>query len=237
MIKVVIALGCFDSIHLGHRKILETTRVLSERFGVKPAVFLFDGDLYSALGLSCGVVFTTEEKIDKINALGIENVLKVVPDKEFLSVSARDFLRWLDTRFDVLGYVCGEDYTFGKNAEAGVGFLKEYALKTGKFVEIIPEVKMDGERVSTTEVKNLISNGKVEKANILLGEDYSVYGVVTHGRGEGKTIGFPTANVSVNAEKTKLKSGVYAGYTVIDGKKYKAVINYGDAPTFGFKEN
>jgi riboflavin kinase/FMN adenylyltransferase len=234
--KLVLALGNFDALHVGHIKIIEETKRLAKENSAIPAIFTFEGDLSAYLGKGNGVAFTFMEKIEKLETLGIH---KVVYDKltpEFMDLNKTEFLEYLIKKYDIAGFVCGDDFTFGKNAEGNGEYLKEFAEKNGQFLKIVSEVTYNGERASTTRLKKLLSDGNMIEAKGILGDKaYFISGKVLHGRGQGKSIGYPTVNIEIPAEKYSLKEGVYAGYTVIDGVKYKAVINYGSAPTFNYK--
>ena len=234
MNKIILALGYFDSIHIGHRKIIEKTVALSKKYGVKPALFSFDGDLAKFLGKPSGQVFTKTEKETILNKLGIDLIVYAPISKEYLSMSKTEFLQQLNDKYDIVGYVCGDDFTFGAKAQGNTNDLTDYSITHNQFLEVISEVSYDKKRVSTTRIKDLLSLGDIKSVNQLLGDDYFISGKVISGRGDGTKIGLPTANLSINAEKYKIKLGVYGGYVYIDGIKYKTVINYGNAPTFDF---
>ena len=236
MNKIILALGYFDSIHIGHRKIIEKTIELSIKYGAKPALFSFDGDLAKFLGKPSGQVFTKKEKEIILNKLGIDFIVYAPITKEYLSMSKNEFLEQLNERYNIVGYVCGDDFTFGAKAQGNTNDLLDYSITHNQVLEVISEVSYDKKRVSTTRIKDLLSLGDIKSVNSLLGEDYFITGKVILGRGDGKKIGLPTANISFANEKFKIKSGVYGGYVYIDDVKYKAVINYGDAPTFDFNK-
>ena len=234
MNKIILALGYFDSIHIGHRKIIEKTVELSKKFGVQPALFSFDGDLAKFLGKPCGQVFTKSEKEEILHGLGIDFLVYAPITKEYLSLSKNEFLEQLNAKYDIVGYVCGDDFTFGAKAQGNTDDLSNYSITHNQFLEVISEVSYDSLRVSTTRIKELLSLGKIIEVNKLLDSDYFISGKVISGRGDGSKIGLPTANISFAEEKYKIKPGVYGGYVYIDGVKYKTVINYGVAPTFNF---
>ncbi|MBO7186771.1 MAG: riboflavin biosynthesis protein RibF [Clostridia bacterium] len=235
--KTIVALGNFDAIHVGHIKIINETVKIAKQNGAIPVLFTFDGDLSAYLGKSLGVAFTQNEKLIKIKKYGIEKVIFAPINDSFLSKTKEEFLTWLDEQVEVLGYVCGDDFSFGLKAEGNVLYLKEYAEKNGKILSVISEVLFNKERASTTKLKEYLKLGEMQLVtNLLGGEDYFISGTVVSGRGKGKTIGFPTVNLAFSNEKFPIKEGVYAGYTYIDDKKYKVVINYGNAPTFDFND-
>ena len=134
--------------------------------------------------------------------------------------------------FNPVAIVCGEDYTFGKNREGTAEYLQNFCLNNGIVCRIAPILYAHGEKISSTLIKKLLSEGNVKTANALIGGKYFISGKVLHGRAVGRTIGFPTLNVEIPPQKAPLKTGVYATETIIDGKRYKSVTNYGSAPTF-----
>ena len=231
--KKVIALGYFDSVHIGHVAVIDSAKRLAKRLGSSLTVFTFGGNLKKALSLADKtVVFTASERADVFEGLGGFSVLYASTEREFLSLSAKEFLDYLNAQENVVAYVCGRDYRFGVNGSGDVEFLMSYAKERFQTLEVVDIKTVDGKKVSTTLIKELLATGNVIKANELLGRDYFITGIVEKGRSVGKKLGFPTANISVNRDKTELKNGVYYGYGVLDGKKYVAVINYGAKPTF-----
>ena len=234
---VVIALGYFDSVHLGHQKVINNACVLAKQNNAKTVVFTFKGNLKGALG--CGkekTVFTFKEREKFIKALGVDEIYFAPTDKEFLSLSKLDFLDKLCSTYNVLGFVSGEDYRFGKFGEGNTEFLSEYAKNNGQTYVIVDTLSTDSEKISTTLIKSLLSDGKVKQVNALLGRKYSITGEVFADRKVGRTIGFPTLNIKVDKDKHQLKDGVYYGGITLDGVDYKAVINYGARPTYGLEE-
>ena len=235
--KVIIALGHFDSVHLGHRTVIKTAVDTAKATGVLPAVFMFYGDLKGSIKKSnTRPVYSLEKRIDLIKSLGIDEFYIAPVSEEFLSYSASDFLDLLNDKFEILGYVSGDDYRFGKNATGDVEFLKEYAKNKGQKTYVVKEQTANGLRISTTLIKEHLITGNVKMANALLGQNYAISGNVIEGRKVGRNLGFPTVNVAIDNETLNLKSGVYQGATTIDNKTYKAIINYGARPTYSLDE-
>lgn len=234
MESFVVALGYFDALHIGHAKIIEQTKTIAYKKGALPAVFTFDGDLAEFLGKPSGQVFTQEERKVKLKALGIDKIIYAPLTKEFLSLSKKEFLEWLNANYNVVGYVCGDDFTFGKNAQGKTFDLISYAKNKNQSVTIVDEISINKKRVSTTAIKEYLKNGFISDANAMLGDFYSVSGKVIKGRGDGRTIKTPTVNLAFDDKKFMPKEGVYGGYTIIDGSRFYCLINYGTAPTFSF---
>lgn len=240
--SVVIALGFFDCVHIGHRAVIGAAIKTAKKYGAVPAVFTFDGNLKEKLlsaenkAAEDKTVFTPEERKDYICALGVHEIFFAPVSFEFLNKTPSSFLDYLNEIYTIKGYVCGEDYRFGKGGEGDTEFLKGYARSHSQSVEVIGTVILKDEKVSTTKIKSLLSSGEVEKANELLGASYFVKGVVFEDRKVGTAMGFPTINVKIAPDKLKLKDGVYGGHITVGGKFYKTIINYGARPTFSLSE-
>ncbi len=232
--KPVVALGNFDGIHVGHQKLIETTVKISRSIGGTPVLFTFYPHPLKVINSRAEpfIIQTFREKARIARSFGIEVIVCVRFTKEFAQMTPEEFVKGV--LVDRLGVECvcvGHDYTFGKNASGSVKTLREYGLKYGFRVVVIPPVKIDGIVVSSTKIREFLANGDIENANRFLGRPYRISGVVKMGAGRGRRLGFPTANIYPKCELI-LKSGVYAGYGYVEGKKYKAAINVGSNPTF-----
>lgn len=234
--KVVIALGFFDSVHKGHRAVIGAAKEKALTTGSSLAVFSFAENLKHALGFCDTVVYDSEERRIILKELGVEEILFAPVSEDFLSLTKTEFLDYINSVYDITAYACGDDYTFGKFGEGDVRFLREYAKSHGQDVTVCKDVTFGGEKISTTKIKKLLTDGDVVSANELLGRKYSVTGTVFEDRKVGSKLGFPTVNIKIGMEKTRLKDGVYAGEVFIGEKKYRAIINYGARPTFGLDD-
>jgi riboflavin kinase/FMN adenylyltransferase len=232
MKSIVLALGYFDALHLGHQSLIQETVKQAKILNADPYLFTFNGDLGAFLNKTDGVVFTLTERLNLLKNFGIDNVFLAPLNSDYLGLSKKDFLDDLNSKFNIKAYVCGDDFKFGFKAQGDTNYLLEYAKTKNQQVFIKSEVAYLNDRVSTSRIKKLLKQGDICKVNALLGFDYHVTGDVIHGRGVGKTLQFPTVNLDYNKDKFALKNGVYVGYTVVDGKKYNCIINYGCAPTF-----
>lgn len=234
--SVCIALGFFDSVHKGHRAVISTAKRIAKQLKVATAVFSFAENLKKALGKDDKTVYSAKERKKILKAMGVDEIYFAPVTEEFLSMDKESFLKFLDELFDVKGYVCGKDYTFGKFGAGNVEYLKEYAESHDRKVFVCDDIVSGGEKISTTRIKKLLSVGFVKQANELLGRRYSVSGKVFEDRKVGHKLGFPTVNIKIEADKACLKNGVYAGGLKIDKKDYRAIINFGARPTFGLAE-
>ena len=215
--KYIIALGFFDCLHVGHRKLIEKTIELSKENGLKPAVFTFDDNFFKLL-----------------SEIGIQEVFVGTPSSKFIEMSALDFLSYLDN-LGVVGVVCGEDFTFGSD-RWGSQELYEWALCTGKGYYLQKTAKFNNEKISSQSIRKLIQDGRIREANALLKREFFIMGKVVSGRGEGKKFGYPTANINTSSNKLIPQLGVYKTHTYVDGKRYLSLTNVGHAPTFNVEK-
>lgn len=229
----VVALGYFDGVHIGHRWVIENAKKLKEQLNAKLVVWTFEGNLKFALGKGEEKYIYTSFEREKIYlSLGADEVYFAPTDKQFLSMSDLEFLTFINSKYNVCAYVCGDDYRFGKDAKGDIKTIQNFADKNNQIVKVCPPIIVDGVRVSTSAIKNLLKNGEIEKANQFLGHYFSICGIVESGRKDGRKLGYPTANLKIDKHKQMVKDGVYCGYSVVNGKKYPAIINCGNCPTF-----
>lgn len=230
----VVALGYFDSVHLGHRKVIEEAKALAKELSASVTVFTFGGNLRAMLSRRDDkFVYSLEERKEVLKEMGIDRVFVQQVDFNFLSMGKLAFLNWINRKFDIKGYVCGVDYKFGKFAKGTVEDLQKHAEANGQILKIVETLDDDGKKISTSRIKTLLSAGDLKNANALLGRPYSVSGTVVKDRGVGTTLGFPTANLKLEKHKQPLREGVYAGHIILDGVNKDAIINFGSRPTFG----
>lgn len=225
----VIALGFFDCMHLGHRALLNEAKSIADKYNCMVAMFTFSNNHFKVLGKDTKLIYTIEERRQIFEDLGVDLTVCSVFDKNFMAMKSEEFLGRLFS-YDIKGVVCGFDYSCGSDIAKSSDVVR-YCNGKGVECHVVGEVTVGGEKVSSTLVRNLLTSGNVEKANKLLSQDFFICGTVVHGRGVGHTIGFPTANVAVAADKL-LPVGVYGGYVYIDGVRHKAIVNIGSKPTF-----
>lgn len=210
-------LGGFDGLHVGHRTLLSRAK----ESGLPVGVMTIVGGKEKSL-------FTFPEREEIFKAAGVDFVFEL-PFEEIKDLAPIKFLQMLETHFSPKLFVCGTDFRFGAKAAGTAEMLKR---STQVCVEIIPLVEMDGEKVSSSYVKNLLGKGEIERVNGLLTHAFFLVGQVYADRKIGRTIGFPTANIPYPAGKYPLKIGVYETRVCVDGKAYKGITNYGARPTF-----
>ncbi len=235
----VVALGNFDGVHQGHKILLDNVKVEAEYLDVPSAVLLFTQHTKDVLnhGQRQKILTNKDQKLDILNALGIDIVYEVEFNKRFMSLSPKEFVKnVLVDKVDAKGVVVGFDYTFGYKASGNQHTLKElcqqYKIKT----TIIPPIFVDKQMISSTRIRQLIRDGKVSYANRLMGRPYAIQGFVKEGKKYGQTRGVPTANINLNDDYVIPLRGVYDTNIIIEGVKYKAATSVGYNPTFQEKE-
>ena len=231
---VVACIGYFDGMHKGHQALVNATIEKAKELGVESGLITFDPDPWVTLRDAKDVKHITplQQRINIAVELGIKNIFILNFTKEMAALSPVDFIKVLDS-CNIKALICGFDYHYGQFGKGDIESLKRDA----DFEVIVIDAVSDSEgKISSTRITNLIEEGEVHKAEELLGYAYRVEGYVVHGNAKGRTIGYPTANVSVPSEYLEPKSGVYACFALIDGKKYKAMLNIGHNPTFNYTE-
>lgn len=230
--EVCLALGYFDSVHLGHRNLISVAKSYSESHGVGCAVATFSNNAYKLFNTFGAQVYTYTERCELLEGL-CDYVLPMRFDTRFKNNTAEHFLDTLISKHNIKALVCGYDYLFGAGAKGDAQFLQSYCKEHGIDCIVVPKFELDGERVSTTAVKAMLERGEIEKANAFLGNPYTLSGRVVRGRGAGRMFDIPTANVKVPPSKLLPKLGVYGATCEVDGKIYDCAVNIGGRPTFG----
>ncbi len=225
--KSIICLGYFDALHKGHKSLINYAKTVAEKEGLKLGVLLFTGNK------SESDVFTFNERIIILKTLGVDFIIYAHLDSEFMSISPKRFTDVLFNNYNVKSVVCGEDYTYGYMAKGNVSTLIESAKEYG--VSVFKKQKIcdkHSQVISTTRIKNYLKNGEISVANELLDGNYFIFEKVLKGKGVGKNLGFPTANMMLSSDKFLIKQGVYLTFVIIDNKIYSALTNVGKQPTF-----
>ena len=235
--KTVIALGCFDSVHLGHQKVIKTAKKYADENGFTLTVFTFSGNLKAIINNSEEKnVYLPFERETFFKNLGADHIYFAPSTKEFLSTDKKDFLNELNKKYDISCYVSGVDYTFGAFGKGDAQYLTDYAKSHNQKHIVVETLNMFNQKISTTLIKEHLKKGEIVKANALLDRPFSICGKVFKDRQVGKELGFPTANLKIDKDKICVKDGVYVGKTIVDGQAYLSIINCGNRPTFNVDE-
>ena len=231
----VTTIGTFDGVHIGHQKILKKVVSMAREQGYIPVVLTLFPHPRMVLQKddSIKLLNTIDERISLLKSSGIEKVIVKTFTKEFSNLSANDYVKTilveeLNTKQIVIGY----DHHFGKNRSANINDLKRFAKIYDFKVEEISAQDIEDVTVSSTKIRNALHHGKVDLANSFLGYNYYITGTVVKGKGLGRTIDFPTANIKVNANYKLIPSdGVYVIKSLIADEDVFGMMNIGTNPT------
>lgn len=219
--KIILCLGFFDGLHIGHKKIISEAKKIVGKVGV----LTFDNSVYNLKNNDDVLLTPSNMKISILEGLGIDYYFELKMNNRLLSTSKEVFIECLN-KINPSVCVCGPDYTFGKNKEGNVDYLKQ-----NFDTKIVPFEIVDNFKVSTRNIFLEISAGNFEKANKLLGRNYTISGIVAEGLKNGRKFGYPTANIRLDDNYFMPKEGVYFGIITIDGVRYDAIASYGTHPT------
>ncbi len=231
---LVLAIGFFDGLHRGHREIVRSLLRL-RRPGYRAAVLTFRNHPATHLRPDRipPLITTVEERVGLLASTGIDELFLVPFDDGIARTDARSFLvDVLSGTLGVRGLVTGENFRFGRDRQGDAALARETLGERGVPVIAVPPLIDNDERISSTRIRAALVRGDVETANRLLGEPYTIRGRVHLGFGRGHDLGFPTANLSVPAEKTLPADGVYAATARYDGQDYRCLMSIGSNPTF-----
>lgn len=236
MNKLALALGTFDGLHRGHINVLNETKKLGE-YGFTPSVLLFDCHPQKAIsGISPPLLITNEDKEKFVREMGLCPV--PVSFADIRDLSPEEFLRdILIEKLRAGAVVSGENFRFGKNGSGDSRVLCTLCEKYGIIYKTAGSVTFDGGLISATRIRSALKNGDIESANAMLGRNFFYDFLVVEGNKIGKKFfGFPTINQRFPADFIDLKHGVYASQTLVDGKYFPSVTNFGSHPTVGETE-
>ena len=232
----VLALGFFDGIHLGHAALLNKTRERARELGLTPAAMSFDTHPDTLVfGTSVPLLNTMAERELLMHRLcGIEEVIFAHFDEAMMHMPWEAFIEdYLIRQLHARHVVCGHDFHFGDRGQGNPDRLREKCRALGVGCDVIPEIQLDGQCVSSTAIRALLRAGDCKAAVRLLGHGQLVTGTVQKGAGRGAGLGFPTANLPFSPDVLVPAFGVYRAEVELDGRRYPACVNIGVHPTLG----
>jgi riboflavin kinase/FMN adenylyltransferase len=230
--ELSVALGTFDGVHRGHQKIIEQAVLKAKEKKIKSAVFTFNNHPYSIIrpDKNLHLITDNEAKAQLIQNLGVDYLFFVDFDKEFSRLDYIDFIKFLKKNLNAKVIVCGYNYTFGNNGSGNPVLLKYYEDILNYEVKVIEKVTYRNKKISSSIIRELLTNGKISEANMLLGYNYFFYGEVIQGKELANKLGFPTANIKLS-NNLCIKNGVYITLTRLNDKLYPSITNIGYTPT------
>jgi riboflavin kinase/FMN adenylyltransferase len=236
--NAVVTIGNFDGVHIGHQALLQTVVEKAHRIGGTAIALTFDPHPMRVISANGHPPLITlkEQKAELIARTGIDVLLQIPFTLEFSTITARSFVEdLLIRRIGMKVLVVGNDYTFGRNREGNLDLLKQWAPEMGFDVVVVGWIQSangESERISSTRVRELVMQGRMEDAKKLLGRHYQIRGLVAGGRNRGgRLLGFPTANLNLQDELSP-KEGIYAVTVEHGSDVYQGVANIGYSPTF-----
>ncbi len=228
-----VAVGNFDGLHLGHRKILSRLCARAGRSGLRSLVLTFAPHPERALGRSSvRMIDTPEDRLGRLRATCVDAVVVNAFDEAFSRLSCGEFVEGvLREKLGAREVVVGAGFRFGRDRRGGTDLLKRLGRPLGLRVHVVPPARVAGRVVSSTAVRRLLERGRVEEAARFLGRPYEVRGRVAPGERRGRRLGFPTANLETRNEI--LPEGVFITETVVGGRARPSLTSIGTNPTFG----
>jgi riboflavin kinase / FMN adenylyltransferase len=232
--RPVLTIGSFDGVHLGHRRIIQ--QLINHALNGESILITFEP--HPRLVINPGdktlkLLNTLQEKINLLSELGLHHLVVVPFDDAFRALTAKEYIAdFIIKKFKPSTLIIGYDHHFGNNREGNLQLLKDMQSDYNYEVTEIPKQEIDDLAVSSTKIRNYLQEGNMNMANQMLVQPYSISGTVVHGDARGRTIGYPTANLSLHHRYKLIPgNGVYAIRAQFQGKHYGGMMNIGTRPT------
>jgi riboflavin kinase/FMN adenylyltransferase len=231
---VALTVGSFDGVHLGHLEVIAHLGRAAQAAQAAPALITFEPHPRCVLDpANCPSSITTlREKLDAVEKAGVAHAIVLRFDRELMSLSPQEFVDRLSAVMDIRAWVIGFDFAFGRGRTGNAEWLRAH----GQMVDVVPPFKIEGRELHSSEIRRLVTAGEVDTANRLLGREFSMSGPVEAGARVGRTLGFPTANISPEPNKLVPALGAYAGRVIAPEGEFVAALSVGYRPTFGGTE-
>jgi len=230
---MIVVLGAFDGFHKGHQALFDSASKMALHLEDSWGVVTFSPHPQAVLSSDgFSFLFTEREREILARFFGIPELIRIQFTRKLAEMEPDDFVCFLEERFFIRGLVVGEDFRFGRLRKGNASMLKKLAHARGWHTSIVPQVSFGGKKISSSQIRELVSLGDVWTAGDMLGYPFFLNGAVSHGEGRGKVLGFPTANIVPCAGKILPDRGVYAGAAAVEGEVFPAAINIGFNPTF-----
>jgi riboflavin kinase/FMN adenylyltransferase len=239
--NAVITIGTFDGVHCGHQQIINTLKEAAQQAGGESVIITFHPHprkVVSSAVTGIRLINTLKERIELIEQTGIDHLVVVPFTEYFANQTAEEYISdFLVDKFHPHTIIIGYDHRFGRERVGDYKLMEDKAAVYNYRLMEIPVHLLDTIKVSSSNIREAILHGRIEEANKLLGYPFFFEGEVVHGDKIGRTLGYPTANLkSTDEEKIVLGDGIYAVYTEVEGKRYKAMMSIGFRPTVNGKK-
>ncbi|MBH1959861.1 MAG: bifunctional riboflavin kinase/FAD synthetase [Flavobacteriia bacterium] len=231
---LALSIGMFDGVHRGHQTIIKNLNSAAAHKGLESAILTFWPHPRTVFSPNddLKLLNTIEEKTYLLEKDGVQHLFLKEFNEEFRNLTGEEFVKQiLVEKLNVRHLIIGHDHTFGKNRSGDFKLLQKMAPDFGFEVEQVEAVDFQDTHISSTQVRNALMNANIDAANEMLGYHYSVSGEVVHGKKLGRTIGYPTANITVNAMKILPKNGAYIVDVFIEEQQFKGMLSIGTNPT------
>ncbi|PEL10774.1 bifunctional riboflavin kinase/FAD synthetase [Bacillus sp. AFS017336] len=232
--ETVLALGFFDGVHIGHQQVIKTAKEIADEKGLLLSVMTFDPHPSAILGNrddAISYLTPLALKVKWMEKLCVDQLFVVEFSEEFANLQPQEFVDQYIISLNAKHVVAGFDFSFGKYGKGNMESLPFHSR--GEFTQsTVTKFVLDEEKVSSTRIREAIKAGEMEDATHLLGRQYQIKGIVVDGDKRGRTIGFPTANISVSIPYALPSVGVYAVKCIVNGQLYEGMCNIGYKPTF-----
>lgn len=232
--QCVLALGNFDGVHLGHRRLLDSGLEKASQLGIKLCVLLFDPHPMKTLFPErvIGLLMTQAEQMEAFSEIGVDSVYLLPFNQEMANTSPEKFVKEILIRMGVRHIVVGFNYSFGALGKGTPGDLQHLGQEYGFGVSVLQAQTSEGRVISSTAIRKALLQGDIDQAKRLLGRIPCLSGKVIEGEKRGRELGYPTANLKVADDLLIPKRGVYAVWADIDGQRVLGMMNIGMKPTF-----
>jgi riboflavin kinase / FMN adenylyltransferase len=234
----VLTIGVFDGVHLGHKQLIIELTKQANRDKLVSGVVTFRQHPEDVLSAGKKLPFLTDiaTRISLLKDAGADFVVPLTFTSELAGMDAKTFMALLQKHLKMRGLIIGPDFALGKERKGNIESLTELGKKTGFRVTVVPPLKINGEVVSSTAIRQALAGGNMEKYHTLTGRPFSLQGKVVSGAGRGGGLGFPTANLDIKKGQAIPPDGVYCGLAHINGSTFQTMTNIGRNPTFGENE-
>lgn len=233
----VLTIGTFDGLHRGHQDVINQLKTAARSLHAQSVVVAFHPRpkaVFAPDRFGQDYLTTPEQRIALFEQIGIDVLILIPFTLEFAQTTARDFMRDISERLNLVQICVGHDFALGKNREGNIDKLRELGREFNYTVCEIDQYKLDGQLVSSTQIRAAVAAGDVRRAAHLLGRYFSLTSHVIEGAKRGRSLGFPTANLAVPPEHLLPANGVYASYVQLAGQSRRrpSVTNVGVRPSF-----
>lgn len=231
--KTYIALGSFDGLHMGHLSLINKTIELAKENNIKSMVFTFKNHPLTVINsdIAPKLIISNDEKTKLLKDLGIDILNYAEFNDKFMKINPEDFICNLLKHYNAKGFVVGFNYRFGYKNLGDVDLLQNLSEKYNFHIYIVKPVKVNGEVISSSKIRHLISEGDISKANYFLTRTFMLEGKVIKGKQLGRKINFPTINLDYDKNIVLPKGGVYFTSIEYNNEKFKGITNIGYNPT------